>query len=207
MKAFAPHLINGAQARLEWAALKSLLSGATNLSEQRDILPFFRARKDLSVLIGTYYPKIVKADRFAHELQIYGDFAADLVVGDSTTQNYVLVEFEDGTPDGLFVKRGKKATPEWSPRFEHAHSQLVDWLWKLEDMRGTAHFQSLFGHRRATFHGLIVIGKGMTLSDQEKDRLSWRISRTRVDSTAIDCVSFDQLATDLDHWLKMHHNV
>jgi len=207
MKNLAPHVLDPAAGRSQWNDFSNLLSTKPTLSEQKDVLPFFKSRKDLSLLICNYFPNIRKPDRFAHEFEIYGDFVADLVVGDSASKHYLLIEFENGDPNSVFVTKGKKATPDWAPRFEGAHSQLADWLWKLEDMRSTADFQNTFGSRRATFQALIVIGKGMKLADQEVDRLKWRISRTKIDSNTIECVSFEDLSSDLDHWLSTYHGV
>lgn len=161
----------------------------------------------MSLLICSYFPKVKTPNRFAHEYEIYGDFVADLVVGDSAEHHYLLVEFENGAPDSVFRRRGTRATLDWAPRFESAYSQLVDWLWKLEDMRSTADFAAAFGSRRATFQGLIVIGKDMNLQPVEQDRLKWRLDRTMIDSSAISSVSFDDLGADLDHWLNVHHGV
>ncbi|WP_426781181.1 Shedu immune nuclease family protein [Pseudomonas syringae] len=207
MKNLQPHTLAPIIARTQWDDFSTLLTNKTTLSEQRDVLPFFKNRKDLSLLICNYFPRFKSADCFAHEFAIYGDFVADLIVGDSKAKHYLLIEFEDGAPNSVFKTKGKKATPDWSSRFEGAHSQLVDWLWKLEDMRSTADFQNTFGSRRATFQGLIVIGKDMNLTPQEVDRLDWRVSRTKIDSNSLECVSFDQLASDLDHWLKTYHRV
>jgi hypothetical protein len=207
MKNLAPRVFDPINCRKEWGDFSTLLKSNATLSEQKDVLPFFKARQDLSLLICNYFPNIKKPDRFAHEFEIYGDFVADLVVGDSTAKHYLLVEFENGDPASIFKTKGKKATPDWAPRFESAHSQLSDWLWKLEDMRSTADFQNTFGSRRATFQALIVIGKDMNLSDQEIDRLKWRTTRTKIDSNTIECVSFDELSSDLDHWLSTYHGV
>ena len=92
-------------------------------------------------------------------------------------------------------------------RFEGPYSQLVDWLWKLEDMRSTADFTNTCGSHRATFHGLIVIGKDMALSKQEEDRLRWRLDRTLIDSNAVSSVSFNELRDSMDHWLTAFHKV
>lgn len=207
MKNLVNHTFAPSNGRLEWNEFSSLLAATPTLSEQKDVLPFFKSRKDLSLLICNYFPRIKTPDCFAHEFQIYGDFVADLVVGDSKTNHYLLIEFENGEPDSVFKTKGKKATPDWAPRFESAHSQLVDWLWKLEDMRSTADFQNTFGSRRATFQGLIVIGKDMQLSAQEVDRLKWRTSRTKIDSNTVECVSFDELSEDINHWLTTYHGV
>ena len=118
-------------------------------------------------------------------------------MGNSSTQHYLLVEFEDGSSDSVFKTRKSKSTPEWAPRFESAYSQIVDWLWKLEDMRTTSHFEHAFGSKHATFQGLIVIGKDRRLQPQEQNRLRWRMDKTLIDSNAVSCVSFDQLRDDM----------
>ena len=207
MKNLETHSLDATECRKEWKEFDALLKSKLVLNERQDILPFFRKRHNLSILICSYFPKIKNPNKFAHEYEIYGDFVADLVVGDFNTQNYLLVEFENGAPDSVFKKKTNKATPDWASRFEGAYSQLIDWLWKLEDMRSTADFQNTFGSRRAKFQGLIVIGKDMNLSPQEKDRLKWRIDRTLIDSNAISCVSFDELRDDLDYWLTNYYRV
>lgn len=207
MKRLTAHAFNSTQCRTEWNSYSALLASQSSLSERKDVLPFFKSNHNLSVLICSYFPRISKPDVFAHEFQIYGDFIADLILGDSSRHHYLLVEFENGSSDSIFTTKGKKATPDWAPRFEGAYSQLVDWLWKLEDMRSTADFASTFGDRRATFEGLIVIGKGMTLDAQERDRLKWRMDKTTVDSNKVSCVSFDDLKEDLDWCLTSYHGV
>ncbi|MGA6826672.1 Shedu immune nuclease family protein [Nitrospira sp. NS4] len=207
MKRLQPHVLDPARCRKEWNEYSALLASKSVLSERRDILPFFKDRQNLSLLICSYFPRIKTPDLFAHEYQIDGDFVADLVVGDSSVQHYLLIEFENGAPDSIFKKRASKATPDWASRFEGAHSQLIDWLWKLEDKRSTGDFLNTFGSRQASFQGLIIVGKDMQLLPQEKARLKWRMNRTMIDSNAIACVSFNELSDDLDHWLKAFYNV
>lgn len=206
MKALTRHIFDPVACRAELQQFDILLQKAT-LSESKDVLPFFKKSINLSLLICTYFPKIVAQDVYAHEYMIDGDFVADLVAGSFSGHQYVLVEFEDGTAESIFKRKGKKASRDWAARFESAYSQLVDWLWKLEDNRSTAVFPSRFGHRRAKFHCLIVIGKGMNLSAEEEDRLKWRMDRTMIDSNAISVVSFEQLRNDFDHWLTKLYGV
>jgi len=207
MKLLQSHKLDPAECRKEWQNFKDLLDSKPELSEQNDILPFFKRCKDLSILICHYFPHVKNPDIFAHEYEINGDFVADLVVGDSKAHTYLLVEFEDGAPDSIFKRKAKKVTPDWAPRFEGAYSQIIDWLWKLEDMRSTADFQNKFGNREATFQGLIIIGKDMNLARQEEGRLKWRMDKTKIDSNAISCVSFNTLLGDLDFWLRTYYRV
>ena len=207
MKNLVPHSLVPAECRKEWDEFSGLLRSKRVLDERRDVLPFFRKSHHLSTLIGNYLSKIKKPNRFAHEYRIYGDFVADLIVGDASVQKYMLVEFENGSHDSVFRQKANKATPDWAPRFEGAYSQIIDWLWKLGDMRSTADFQNTFGSSQATIQGLIVIGKDMNLAPREEHRLKWRIDRTLIDSNAVSCVSFDELSIDLDHWLRTYHGV
>jgi len=207
MKKLTPHVFDKHKCRQGWNELDQHLKQHPVLDENKDVLPFFKVRRDLSMLIAKYIPRTASADVLAHEYPLYGDFKADLVVGDSSTHNYLLVEFEDGRPDSIFKKKAGKATPDWAPRFECAFSQLVDWLWMLDDMRSTQGFTTDFGDRRAKFHGLIVIGKGMSLDSQEKSRLRWREDKVMVDSSGVSIVSFEQLSSDLNTWLLTWHSV
>lgn len=206
MKRLTGHVFDPGKCRREWGDFDKLLKKNAVLDENQDVLPFFKTRRDLSLLISYYIPRMTNADVFAHEYALYGDFKADLIVGDSSTHSYLLVEFENGRPDSIFKKKSSKATPDWAPRFECAFSQLVDWLWKLDDMRSTADFGHAFGDRQAKFQGLIVVGKSMSLDVQEKSRLKWREEKVIVDSNAILFVSFDQLSSDLDAWLTKYYS-
>src|SRR6185503_20484208 len=128
MKNLQPHTLDPKNCRIEWNQFSTLLTSKSILSESQDVLPFFKTRHDLSMLICNYFPKITQPDRIAHEYQIYGDFVADLIVGDSTAHRYLLVEFENGAPDSVFKQKRTKATPDWASRLEGAYSQLIDWL-------------------------------------------------------------------------------
>lgn len=205
MKNLEPHTINPNACRDELTQFQNLLCSKSEIKERTDILPFFKSSKNLSMLLSSYFRKLRIPDTIAHEYEIDGDFVADLLVGDSKECAYLLVEFEDGTPESIFKKKKQKATPEWAHRFEAAYSQLIDWLWKLEDKRSTADFTNTFGDSRASFQGLIVIGKDMKLSRREEDRLKWRIERTKIDSNSVEVVSFDELAKDMDFYLRSHH--
>jgi hypothetical protein len=198
------HVFSADNCRTELDEFAALLSSKQTLSERADVLPFFKTRLDLSIFISTYLPEVCRADAYAHEFGLSGKFCMDLIAGDTTAGQYLLVEFEDGTADGPFQRRGKKCTPDWHTRFEHAFSQLVDWYWALEDQRSTQDFTNVFG-RNARFHSLIVIGKSVDLGAAERSRLEWRTDRVIVDSHKVSCVTFDQLHYDLDWKLKLYH--
>ena len=62
MKLLQAHSFNAVNCRSEWNGYQSLLQSKAILSEQKDILPFFKKSKDLSLLIGNYIPKIKTLD-------------------------------------------------------------------------------------------------------------------------------------------------
>ena len=123
--------------RRELQEFDMLLRSKPNLSEAGDILPFFKANRHLAALIGSYNPRINEFNRIAAEFDLFGDYSCDLVIGDSVSRNFCFVEFEDATPNSVFVKKRGKATPEWSPRFDHGFSQILDWFAILEDQKRT----------------------------------------------------------------------
>lgn len=206
MKEFEPFEFDPDICRKELKELKVLLDENRDLKEREDILPFFKARRHLSAFAGSYVPDIVSFDMIAYELSIYGDFSSDLAIGDSETKTFCFVEFEDATTTSIFRKRDKKFTPEWSPRFEHGFSQIVDWFWKLDDMSRTADFKNKFGADYVKYHGLLVLGRSTALEYREQQRLKWHLDKVLVDSKHIFCVTFDDLYSDLENRLKIHLN-
>lgn len=173
------------------------------LREREDILPFFRENLHLSAFIASYVAEIVRFDRIKHEFTFFGDFRADLVVGDSVNGTYCFIEFEDASRNSIFVERGR-STSDWSPRFEHGFSQIVDWFWKLDDFRNTAQFRAIFDSDSINFSGMLIIGRESFLSPIDKNRLRWRLNKVLIDSQKIICITFDQLARDLKDRLSLY---
>lgn len=170
---------------------KALLEPKTNLNEQRDILPFFKARNHLSAFIASIFPEISTFDKLKHEFPIYQDFRCDLAIGDSTKNIFCFVEFEDANENSIFIQ-GQRSTPEWAPRFEKGYSQIIDWFWKLEDMQSTGDFRRKFGDD-GRYYGLLVIGRSHHLDKEKTTRLKWRMKKVIVNSMPIFCLSFDEL--------------
>jgi hypothetical protein len=205
MKTFIKWDFDPKLCRTELEEFKALLNRNSTLTETV-IRQFFRKRKHLSAFIGSYSSHIDSFDRLAFEYVLFGDFACDLVVGDSAKSGYCFVEFEDATPTSIFKPQGQKATLEWSPRFEHGFSQIVDWFWKLDDMKGTVDFQSQFGRDYINYNGMLILGRSDDLDYKEQMRLRWRLDKVLIDSKQITCVTFDQLYTDLDIRLSRYQS-
>lgn len=181
---------------VELAELEALLVRQAELSERRDILPFFRQRPHLSALLGSYGRNLTAYDRLAFELTLVNEFIADVVVGDAAGRSYCFIEFEDGRSGSIF-RRTKRQASEWTPRFDHGASQIIDWFWKLNDLRGTTTLARLFGSQSIDAAGLLVIGRDRGVTPADYPRLVWRREKVTVDRRRLYCCTFDELARDL----------
>jgi len=191
-----PWIYDGSTVRADLDALDALLASRTDLSERDDLLPFFRAHPHLLVLMGSYNPRLAAYDRLGVEVSLFGQFTADAIVGDSTQRAYTLFEFEDAREGSMFVRRGRHRT-EWSPRAEHGLSQLVDWLWLLDDQQHTLVFEEMFGPRPVTARVVLVIGHDSGVSHADRRRLEWRRDNVVINSQHLHCCTFDELLRDL----------
>ena len=202
MKSFSNFSLDVQECQKQVLELRDLLAGNAALGEESDILPFFRARPHLAALCGQYESRIVHFDRVAWEFDVFGDFACDLAVGDSRTNSYCFIEFEDAGPRSLFVQQAQKATREWSPRFDHGCSQIIDWYYKLDDRKNSDEHEVRFGKRSIDFTGVLVAGRSQNLQPGELLRLEWRRQHLIVNSRRIICVTFDDLLRDLQRRLE-----
>jgi hypothetical protein len=139
-----------ARCRNELDEFRELLK-KPELSERSDVLPFFRLRDQLCALIGDYVPDLGRDPLVAREFGLLNDYRADLFVGSRETEEYLAVEFEDGRPDSIFRSVAGRNTKEWSPRFEHGYSQLIDWFATLDDYKKTDKFRREFGTGHVRF--------------------------------------------------------
>ena len=72
----------------ELATLGNLLASKVDLSEMDDIQSLFKASKHLSAFLGTFAPDIGPATELAYEFPFFGDYRADLVVGDRSVSHF-----------------------------------------------------------------------------------------------------------------------
>jgi hypothetical protein len=188
--------------RRSLAEFGTLLAERTELSERGDVLDFFRSRRDLSGFIGVYNGYLGTPDLLRHEYDLFGDFVCDLVVGDSRSSAFTFVEFEDAQPNSVFDHATGRATPPWSRRFEHGFSQLVDWFWKLDDLKRTDDFIDRFGAGPIRATGVLVVGRREPLREREARRLRWRLDKVMIDSHHIFQLTYDDLFDDLLYRLE-----
>lgn len=201
MAVLTPLSLSKKQLKDDLKAFSALLHDPNkpDLGEAQDILPFFKGRPHLCAFMGTYNPNIVdyKKISLACEFDIFGDHVADLAVGDTTNHEYCFVEFEDANEKSIFNKT-TKLTPEWSRRFEHGFSQLVDWILWIENSKGTAAFVNRFNAATIRYSMLLVVGREKHIINQGlKDRMNWRTDQVVVASKKVNCITFDKLYQDL----------
>jgi len=203
-KHFKPITRDPKRCRAQITQLGALLQTKPALSEKNDIQPFFKARPQLAAFVCSYMRDIGPATDHAFEYPFFGDFAADLVVGDREAGRFCLIEFEDGRRDSIFKKPKGRATTEWSRRFEHGFSQIVDWFSALDDFKKTERFRADFGAGHVRFSALLVIGRATGVSERDRQRLEWRTEKVRVDSHTVECVTFDALHEHMDRHLRLN---
>jgi hypothetical protein len=194
MKALQSIAFSPSTCAAELDAFDALLGSSDELSERNDILPFFRAHQHLAAFLGMLNPDVDVFDAIAYEYDLFGDFACDLVVGDSQRRAFTLVELEDATAESIFQKVARKHTPEWARRFDHGYSQLIDWFWKLDVHRQNDDFRDRFGGSDASFFGMLVVGRSKFMGDRERRRLKWRLDRVVIDSHKVSCLTYDDLS-------------
>ena len=192
---FTEVAFNPVHFKKELDQFRELLKSKKILAE-REIQALFKASLHLTAYIGTTFGNIGVAKYVAYEFQIMGDYGADIVFGNPEKQ-FCFVELENGDPDSVLEKVGKKSTKEWSRRFEHGFSQIVDWFCHLDDFKKTDRFHKNFGYGHIDFVGLLLIGRNEGLDTDDIRRLRWRTHNVIVNSHPVVCMTYDDLHKEL----------
>lgn len=192
-----PVKFESARFEKELKALGALLKAKNNLSETKDLQPFFKKRRHLTAYMGTIFTELGPATELTFEYPFFGSFKADVLLGSKSARKFCVVEFEDGREDSIFKIQPTRKHPEWGARFEHGFSQLTDWFYNLDDFKGTKEFVDTFGKGHIKFFGLLIIGRSAGLNDTKRSRLDWRTEKVLIDSHPVTCLTFDDLHASL----------
>jgi hypothetical protein len=192
-KVLTPVALNLKKCAAELKEFGRLLTRKPELSERKDVLSFFKKRSHLSAFVGSMDVQLGSYDLVGHELQLFGDFSCDLAIGNAAKSTYLFVEFEDGKKTSIFRQPKKKATPEWASRIEHGFGQIVDWLWKLDDLRRTDAVEAMLGPGPFSANAILVIGRSAFLTGRERKRWTWRSKKVVVDSSQVQLLTYDEL--------------
>jgi hypothetical protein len=191
--------------RIQIDEFGAMLKAKAELSEQDDIQPFFKARSQVSAFIGSYMRNIGPATQYCFEYRFFGDYAADLIVGDKAYRQFCVIEFEDATLQSIFKPSANNNTMVWAERFEHGYSQIIDWYTMLDDVKKTQRFKRDFGDGHIRFSAMLIIGRDTSIPDPyERFRLDWRTDKVSVDSNTVVCVTFDELYAHMDRHLRLN---
>jgi hypothetical protein len=137
------------------------------------------------------------ADRLAYEFDVFGNYTADLIIGNSEKKIFCAIELEDARPSSILHKTTGRAMKEWGRRLEHGFGQLVDWFFSFDDHKNSVDFTNHFGYGHIEFFGMLLIGRSANLSEHDRTRLRWRADRVTVNSHKIYCWTYDDLLTVL----------
>ncbi|WP_413173792.1 Shedu immune nuclease family protein [Anabaena azotica] len=181
--------------------LHSFLTATPEIPEsgENGLQKFFSDRPHLILLLGYWHFGLEPAF-YKPEVSLFSnEFRADFVVADRQKKKFVFVEFEDATENSIFKIKSKNSDSantsyEWSSRYEHGVSQVIDWYYRMDDYERTYKFEEYFGHREVNYTGLLVIGRDKFLQQYGlMQRFRWRSSKTIINSKPLHCITFDQL--------------
>jgi hypothetical protein len=195
-KDFTEVAFNLSQVKKELDQFRDLLNSKKILGE-RELQELFKASLHLTAYVGAAIGNIGIAKLVAYEFQIMGDYGADIAFG-NREKRFCFVELENADPESVLEKVGKKATKEWSRRFEHGFSQIVDWFCHLDDFKKTDRFHKNFGYGHIDFVGLLLIGRNEGLDADDIRRLRWRTHNVIVNSHPVVCMTYDDLYKELN---------
>ena len=202
MKDFLPHGISSKGLVSELGEFEQLLQSSEEFGE-KELQTFFRKSLNLTVFLGSYVAENLRPNIYAFEYNLFDDYVCDLVVGHTKNNSYLFIEFEDARRNSIFEKKKTKVTLEYAKRLEHGFSQLVDWFEILSDMQNTNTYESRFGSKHATYHGMLVIGRDRFLEEKERRRLKWRSENVQINGKQIICVTYDMILSQLKKKLEV----
>jgi hypothetical protein len=186
------------------SSLASFLASNNELAEsgKGGLQEFFLEDPDLLLLAGDCFgPRSFTPAAYKSEYSIFGEFRADFAVANATRDKFLFIEFEDAKRDSVFKEKTSGSSSisyEWSKRFEHGYSQVVDWHYRMDDMSGTSRLEESFGVSMVEYDGLLVIGRDHFIREAGGvSRLRWRKDKTVVNSRRIHCLTFDALLSEI----------
>ena len=165
--------------------------------EDKVLLPFFRERPHLLAAMGLLHGEILSPNRIAWELDLFGDYKCDFVIGDLADRTrpypYCFIEFENAIPKSLFKRPKDGRRPQFASRFCCGLSQPLDWAHSLNENGGTVAFHERFAADSINWVGVLVCGRSTSLRESERRRISWRQENILVDGRSIRLLTFDDL--------------
>lgn len=183
---------------------KALLDSADELDETT-LGNFFISHPNLILLIGkmgfNFTPRL-----YQNEFNFFNEFYADFAVANQNKSQFIFVEFEDAKSDSIFkeIRNSRTVRHEWSEKFEHGYSQIINWFYRLDDYSKTDKIEDHFGVKTFNYSGILVIGRKKFIQHPGlKRRIEWRNSKVDVNKKVITCYTFDDLYEELKEKLEI----
>ena len=137
----------------------------------------------------------------------FGDFIADFVIANKTEKKVCLIEFEDAKEESIFAKKtrsGRTVTYEWSPRFDHGYSQILDWKYHAVEEKESV--KKDFDQKPKEIEFALFIGWSKYLKRSNlQERFDFRKNKVTIESKAFCCMCFDSLIEELQEKLDLYN--
>ena len=132
-------------------------------------------------------------DEMQFEFDLWGNFRCDVGFGNSTTNTYCLIELEGAQKNSLF-KNKPKNYPKYSDRLECGYSQIIDWFFKIDEIKNTSGIKRRFAGEYPRVNAVLIIGRSHFLNtDLERNRFNWRRDNTLIGAKNVNCLTYDEL--------------
>lgn len=185
---------NYQQVKQAIAEFKLLLETHSELSEKKDLQPFFKKNSILIFLLaGLGRISRTKVDEYEFEFDLWQDLVCDIGIGDSKANTYCLIELEGAKQNSIF-KNKPKNYPKYSECLECGYSQIVDWFFKIDEMKSTSSIKRRFAGDYPRINAVLIIGRSHFFkTDLERNRFNWRRDNILIGAKNVNCLTYDEL--------------
>ena len=173
---------------------RTLLNTHHELEEKKDIQPFFRKHPVLVFLLaGLGRVSRLSVDEYEFEFDLWQDLVCDIGIGDSSSNKYCLIELEAAKKNSIFKSKPKNY-PKYSDRLECGYSQIIDWFFKIDEMKNTSSIKRRFAGDYPRVNAVLVIGRSRFINTElERNRFNWRRDNTLIGARNVNCLTYDEL--------------
>ena len=173
---------------------RTLITSKTELEEKKDLQPFFKKHPVLIFLLaGLGQISRSNVDEYEFEFDLWQDLVCDIGIGNSDANTYCLIELEAGKRNSIF-KNKPKNYPKYGDSLECGYSQIIDWFFKIDEMKNTSGVKRRFAGDYPRINAVLIIGRSHFLNnDLERNRFNWRRDNTLIGAKNVTCLTYDEL--------------
>jgi hypothetical protein len=171
-----------------------LLNKYDEFEEKKHIQPFFKKHPVLIFLLaGLGQISRSNVDEYEFEFDLWQDLVCDIGIGNSKANAYCLIELEGAQKNSLFKSKPKNY-PKYSDRLECGYSQIIDWFFKIDELKNTSSIKRRFAGDYPRVNAVLIIGRSHFLNtDLERNRFNWRRDNTLIGAKNVNCLTYDEL--------------